>query len=730
MIPFPIYYDIKKAELQERIQSMTEERLIQREYDSVTGLHTLTGFFSFLRNLPDTQDKSGTVIFLDTLNFKDFNQRYGFAAGDELLRGIAHEITRLFPECVACRSSADRFIIHIHSDDKESVQSLLKQLQEDIRQYERGMHITLKAGIYFSDGTEPDPSFAADYAKIACDHAKQVFDQDYYVYDQELAKKAAFHQYVMAGFTEALEKGYIKTYYQREVRALTGQNCGYEALARWEDPEYGMISPAVFVTVLEDAHLIHRLDLYMVENVCKDIRLVLNMGWEAQPVSVNLSRLDFMLCDIFEEVQRIREKYDLPPSMLNIEITESALASDTEPLDRAMELFREAGYKIWMDDFGAGYSSLNNLKSYQFDVLKIDMNFLREFETNPRSHVILASIVNMAKELGMHTLAEGVETQEQYDFMRSIGCEKLQGFLIGKPVPFQEEYQSHSLVNQGTAVSAHARNHPEPRGMQSYYDRIGEVNVLGNMPLRNRKSTAESLLPISIVEMIDDEIHFIYGNEAYIRFLNDLNIPGLSALNERTGLEGIQENEVFRRLAAKAEASKHIETSDVVINGCVCSMELEFLSRVDNRASFVMLSHNLSKNAEVHQAQDLQSVFRYMLQLFFRVDLFDENGTVENIYISPGQDRITDEENQTVLAVKAYAERYIRREDRSRFLRFYDMSTILERVKASGNDYITEMFHANGIDHHSIMQMYSIVPFQYEGHWKALSCCRMLGEMW
>ena len=416
--------------------------------------------------------------------------------------------------------------------------------------------------------------------------------------------------------------------------------------------------------------------------------------------------------------------------MLNIEITESAFSDETEALDHAMELFREAGYKIWMDDFGAGYSSLNNLKSYQFDVLKIDMNFLHEFETNPRSHVILASIVNMAKELGMHTLAEGVETQEQYDFLRSIGCEKLQGFLIGKPVPFHEEYQSSSLVNQGTEISAHARNHPEPRGMQPYYDRIGEVNVLGNMPLRNRKSTAESLLPISIVELVDDEIRFIYGNNAYIQFLNELDIADLNALNERTKVDGLPENDAFRRLAAKAEASKTTETADVVINGYVCSMELEFLSRVDNRASFVMLSRNLSKNAAAHQAQDLQAVFRYMLQLFFRVDLFDEDGTVENIYISAHQDRISDEENRTDLAVALYAERYIRREDRKRFLNFYDMSTLLERVKHSGKDYITELFHANGVEHHSVMQMYSIVPFQYEGRWKALSCCRMLDEMW
>ncbi len=713
-----------------QVVRMNEERLIQREYDPVTGLHTLTGFFSFLRNIPAAQDKSGTVIFLDILNFKDFNQRYGFACGDDLLRGVAHEITRLFPECVACRSSADHFIVILPLITEEVVRDLLQQLQDAIHQYERGIRLTLKAGVYFSDGTEPDPAFATDYSKIACTHAKQSFDQDIFIYDQELAKKEAFHQYVMAGFPEALEKGYIKTYYQREVRALTGQNCGYEALARWEDPEYGMISPAVFVTVLEDAHQIHKLDLYMVENVCKDIRLVMDVGMEAQPVSVNLSRLDFTLCDIFEEVQRIRQKYDLLPSMLNIEITESAFVDDTEALDRAIELFREAGYKIWMDDFGAGYSSLNNLKSYQFDVLKIDMNFLREFETNPRSHVILASIVNMAKELGMHTLAEGVETQEQYDFLRSIGCEKLQGFLIGKPVPFQVEYKNNSLVNQGTEISPHAKNHPEPHEMQIYYDRIGEVNVLGNMPLKSRKGSAESLLPISIVEVVDAQIIFIYGNNAYLRFLNDLGIPSLEALNARTKVEGLPENEAFRKLAAKAEASQVTEIADVVINGNVCSMELEFLSRAGNRSSFVMLSRNLSKNAETKQATDLEAVFRYMLHLFFRVDLFDEDGTVENIYLSVDQDRITDQETDSHLAVDMYAERYIRREDRQRFIRFYDMSTLRERVKAGGKDYVTEMFHANGIDYHSVIQMYSIVPFQYEGRWKALSCCRQLDEMW
>lgn len=699
-------------------------------FDSLTGLYNLTGFFEVLRNEAPADPPSFCALYLDVVDFKDFNRNYGFAGGNELLKGIAHEISRIFIDCRAFRSDGDHFGIQIFETDEASIRQRIQELQQSIRQYEKGMHITLKAGIAFSDGTEEDPIFVMDHARMACTHTKHVYDEDICLYTVEFAKKAAFHQYVVGGFHDALKKGYIKTYYQREIRALTGQSCGFEALARWDDPVYGMISPAVFVEALEDAHLVHKLDIYMVHQVCCDIRYVMDRGLEAQPISVNLSRLDFSLCDIFEEVEKSREEFDIPVSMLNIEITESAMAAETTALDREIDRFRQAGYKIWMDDFGSGYSSLNNLKSFHFDVLKIDMNFLREFETNPRARVILASIVNMAKELGIHTLAEGVETAEQYDFLRSIGCEKLQGFLIGKPVPFPWENREEGSEEHQKTDEVFAATKPEPLDMTNYYDRIGEVNVLGSMPLSESKGVIETFLPISIVEVIDDRIVFIYANKSYEKFLEELGIDGLAALNRRAELSGVHENDEFRRLARKAETSGHEELAEVVINGNVCTMRLLFLSRTGNRAAFVMLSRNLSRNAESRQAEDIQTAFRYMLHMFFRVDLFDEDGTVENIYLSAVQKRITDEETDSVRAVRIYVERYIRSDDQERFMQFYDMNTILERVREGGKDYITSRFHAVDDKQGALMQSYTIVPFRFEGRWKMLSCCRNLDEIW
>lgn len=709
---------------------MEQHEPYQDIFDPVTGLYTLTHFFNLLRAQAEDKDFPGSrsIVYLDVANFKDFNQNYGFFGGNELLRGIAHELSRIFSDATVTRASADHFILAIPGKNETVLMDLLDDLKEAVRQYEKGVRIAIKAGIYFSDGTEEDPVFMIDHAKLACDHTKRVFDRDVCVYDAELAKKAAFHQYVMGGFTEALEKGYIKAYYQREVRALTGQNCGYEALARWEDPVYGMISPAVFVEVLEDAHLIHKLDIYMIGQVCRDIRYVLDRGLDAQPISVNLSRLDFVLCDIFEEVQKCRFKYDIPVSMLNIEITESAMAAETDSLDRAIESFREAGYKIWMDDFGSGYSSLNNLKNYQFDMLKIDMNFLREFETNPRSRVILASIVNMAKELGIHTLAEGVETQEQYDFLRSIGCEKLQGFLIGKPVPFPFD-KTDSIPGNDDSIARFKATHPEPHEMGSYYDRIGEVNVLGAMPLSRGKSF-ENMQALAIAEVVGDRIEFLYSNKAYEEYLESVGIANLSELNQRTELENVKENEEFRRLAAKAEASGHEEESEVIINGAICTMRIQFLSRSGDRASFVVLARNLSRYSELRRAEDIRVAFHYMLQLFFRVDLFDEDGTAENIYLSSSQGRITDEETNAAKAVALYADRYIRSDDRARFIRFYNMDTILDRIKTARADYVSDVFHAITPEGESLVQSYMIIPFRFEGRFKMLSCCRNLDEMW
>ena len=287
--------------------------------DELTGFCNLHGILAQLQ-IRDNQvaDGNSVIIYLNVMNFKSFNQRYGFEGGNVFLKGIAAEIQDIFKGELSARTGGDQFIIHAKSLDEQEIVARLEKLREAAIKYERGLTMRIKAGIYQATGQEKDPVVMVDRAKMACDYIIKVYDKDYNFYDDNLKKKNELRQYVIDNFEDAFRKHYFKVYYQKEVRALTGKICGYEALARWIDPKYGMISPAIFVEVLEDVHLIHKLDLYIIEQVCADLRSDIEYGMAVEPVSVNLSRLDFELCDIKTEIDKCREKYDIPASLLNI----------------------------------------------------------------------------------------------------------------------------------------------------------------------------------------------------------------------------------------------------------------------------------------------------------------------------------------------------------------------------------------------------------------------------
>lgn len=246
-------------------------------------------------------------------------------------------------------------------------------------------------------------------------------------------------------FEEALSNGYIKAYFQPLTRTISGKVFGAEALARWDDPERGLIPPGEFIDSLEEHKLIHKLDLAMVENVC---RFYQQNECKDMTFSINLSRLDFVETDMFREITDILNRYNVPVNAIHLEITESTMLTNPENTQRLFEQFHKAGFSIWMDDFGSGYSSLNVLCDYPFDVLKIDMSLLRKFDV--RSRKIISSIVNMSKAIGIHTLSEGVETEEQLAFLRDIGCEILQGYYFAKPMceaDFLAYLETHSFSN-------------------------------------------------------------------------------------------------------------------------------------------------------------------------------------------------------------------------------------------------------------------------------------------
>ena len=690
--------------------------------DELTGLLNLNGALSHLqRHASDAEGGYSVIVYLNVMNFKTFNQQYGFVGGNEFLRGLAGEIQSIFSNEVIARTGGDQFIILSEKLTEEEIREKLDALRIASHKHEKSLTMRIKAGVYISTGDESDPVIMIDRAKIACDDIIRIYDKDINFYNDELKKRNDLRQYVIDNFEKAFKERYFRVFYQKEIRALTGKVCGYEALARWIDPNYGMISPAIFVEVLEEVHLVNKLDLYMIDSVCRELRDDIDYGMAVVPISVNLSQLDFELCDIKAEIDKIRAKYDIPTYLLNVEITESAIASGETFLSEQINRFREAGYQVWMDDFGAGYSSLNNLKTFDFDVLKIDMNFLRSFETNKRSKVILATIVNMAKELGMHTLAEGVETQEQYAFLRDIGCEKLQGYLFGKPKPYEEFVKPDEFTFE----------HCEDVRYKQYYRRIGDINLLGSIPLRDKNLEVFNNLPIAIMEDIGDEIRAIYANTAYRMFLNSVGISSIEDADKRSNTMEYSDTVKLREAMDRAEKSdKRRSEVDCLINGNVVNSKMRFLAKEGDRRAFAIVSRNMSiKGNDNHLAENIHVAMVHVFNQYFRVDLYDEDGTVENIFLNTNQLAVADQESDAVKAVEIYSDMYLYPEDRERFRKFYDIPSVRERVKNSNAEYIVDYYHSAIPEDEGRMQMYMILPFNYNGRWKYISCCRYADEI-
>ena len=404
--------------------------------DDLTGIHNMVHFRSEAEKLLGyvTTDRENVVfLYLDIENFKYYNEKYGFHEGNELLRTFAGMIDAAFKGSLVSRFSDDHFVVLTRY---ESCQDIINRLSQQLHSLQREVLLELKCGAYRPAPEETtDPSVACDRARFACNSIKKRYEQDFQQYDKTLEERFRLKQYIVNTIDTAVREGYIKVYYQPVVSTADGSVVGLEALARWLDPRYGLLPPGVFIEILEEHRLIHKLDQCIIAQVCRDYREAEDNALPFAPVSLNFSRLDFELCDIVGYLEEQAKRYHVPQEFLDIEITESALTEQQNFLQKAMKALRSGGYKVWLDDFGSGYSSLNVLKDYQFDVLKIDMKFLSGFSDNEKTRPILENIVNLTEELNMVSLTEGVETQEQFQFLTRIGCDRVQGYLFSKPVP-------------------------------------------------------------------------------------------------------------------------------------------------------------------------------------------------------------------------------------------------------------------------------------------------------
>ena len=416
--------------------------------DDLTGISNMHNFEEVTKAyLAESlaQGKKPVYLTFNLENFQTFNDRCGYAGGDELLTRTAQIISNTFPGEPVARESGDNFAVLTTAED------YLKRVAE-IRvrlraAYPNETYLDVRAGAYRPRDTEDTARHAIDRARYAMRHVTNWQNSFVPEYDEKVSKEYRLRRYILNNVENAVREGYIQVFYQPVVWAEDGTIAGCEALARWIDPEMGFLSPGAFIPALEEGRQIHKLDLCIYEQVCKRIRDSIDNGLPVLATSLNFSRLDFELMDAVGELEALVEKYRVPKEYLHVEITESAVTEDVEGLQRAMKRLHDGGFAIWLDDFGSGYSSMNVLKDFDFDLLKIDMEFLKNFHNNHNSRKIISSIINLANSLNMMTLSEGVETEEAVDFLREAGCGRLQGYFYGKPMRYEELLEK---INDGT----------------------------------------------------------------------------------------------------------------------------------------------------------------------------------------------------------------------------------------------------------------------------------------
>ena len=437
------------AQEEEKLESLLKYVREKSSQDELTGLPNLHKFqydaMEFLKK-SEVVLENWRFVFMDIGNFKNYNEKYGFSAGNAFLKIFGQYIIEEFPDELVARYSDDHFIVLAEVKDLEQ---RLDSLHEKIRKWESDVQMTLKAGFYMPKDQFTPPGSACDYARYACESIKKNYTVNYIEYNTMMHKEFNRKKYIVNSIDNAINNGYIKVFYQPVVWAADGKLCGAEALARWDDPDFGFLQPGAFISILEEYHLIHKLDMAVLEIVCRDLREAMDKGLRVFPVSINFSRLDFELLNLADELDSCMERYGIDKGLIHVEVTESMLGEGNAKLTGMLNNLSERGYSLWLDDFGSGYSGLNVLKDYSFDMMKIDMNFLSKFSENKKSQPILTSIVGLAEKIGMKTLSEGVETNEAYDFLRSIGCQRLQGYLFGKPMLKSELVEK---IHNGTYV--------------------------------------------------------------------------------------------------------------------------------------------------------------------------------------------------------------------------------------------------------------------------------------
>ncbi|MBH7349703.1 EAL domain-containing protein [Clostridioides difficile] len=421
------------------IKKSNEKEILSLAYeDKVTYIGNQNKFYrECSKYLLDKPSFNYIIVYFDINNFKMINDTFGYEFGDNLLITIAKALKEELTEGeVYARLSSDYFAIFC--DYKNGRNKIIRKLDNIRSNIESNLsivfEISLCVGIYFVEEGEVDIQKAVNKANMARSVAKGK-NINYAIYNEDVRNKLSEESMILDDIKIALVKNQFEVYYQPKFSLVTGEMIGSEALIRWNHPEHGFISPAVFIPIAEKSKLILKIGRFVFERVCNDLYEWKKQGKKIVPVSVNLSRVELYQPDIVKFINKTIKMYNLSSDFIEIEITETVAINELNILKNVLNELRTYGFSISMDDFGTGYSSISCLRDMPIDILKLDKSFLGGIEHDERSRNIAKSIVSLAKSLDLVVIIEGVESKEQAELMKQFGCDLVQGFYFARPMP-------------------------------------------------------------------------------------------------------------------------------------------------------------------------------------------------------------------------------------------------------------------------------------------------------
>ena len=426
----------------ERIIQLSEGNSIIEltEKDAVTGLYVRDFFFEYIRQIEGRRKAPVDVLVFNIDRFHMVNEMYGREAGNAVLRRVADTLNEVLDDniIIACRPEADTF--YVYCDHVDDYTPFVTEICDKFGKSSGSSKIRLRAGIYLNADPEADVEIRFDRAKAACDKIRGDYMTSVAYYSKDLHLRSIYQERLIKDIDEAIANEDLKVFFQPkyDITHVVPKLRSAEALIRWKHPELGMISPGDFIPLFESNGLIQKVDNFVWNKAAQKIKEWKEKYGYSVNVSVNVSRIDIFDPALEEKLRKIIDTNGLDESDLMLEITESAYADNAASLTEVTEKLRASGFKIEMDDFGSGYSSLNMITTIPIDVLKLDMSFIRNMENDDKSLKLVEIILEIAKFLGVPVVAEGVETKTQLDTLKCMGCQVIQGYYFSKPVSGKE----------------------------------------------------------------------------------------------------------------------------------------------------------------------------------------------------------------------------------------------------------------------------------------------------